>query len=144
MTITRTHFGDERAAAMDEIAILVLGVKTLRDSGEAFENLEDLNDDRTFDKAKPVLQFLENTATQLLAAICQGKTKRARQLAAIRKKGAIQLGKLMPAIEDLARLQITMFADKDAGGANIGTSVRDYVLNPLVSMRANWTAASNS
>lgn len=139
MNITREHFEGDWLGAMDEIAVLVLAVKTLRASGEAFEHTEDLGADRTYDTAKPVLEFLEGTAIDLLEAICKGKTKRSLLLAEIRTGGAVQLTELLPKVEALARQEIATFEGKDTGGASVGTNVRDLALQPMRTLLDAWS-----
>ncbi|MYM92416.1 hypothetical protein [Duganella vulcania] len=139
MNITREHFDGDRLSAMDEIAILVLAIQALRASGEAFEHTEDLEKERTFDTAAPVLKFLEATASSLLKAICQGKTKRALLLAKTRSQSAVTLMALLPSVEALAKQEIAIYKDKDTGGKHVGTSVRDLVLEPLKAMLSVWT-----
>jgi hypothetical protein len=139
MEITRKTFDEQRLVLMDEIAVLVLATQTLRASGEAFENTEDIRADRTYDTAKPLFQFLERTALNLLQATLAGKTRRARMAASIHKKSGKKLTELMPNIEKLAKQEIAIYEDGDKDRAPSGTNIRDLVLGPLRQLESAWS-----
>lgn len=141
MDITRKNFDEQRLVLMDEIAVLVLATQTLRAAGEAFENTEDIREDRTYDTAKQVLQFLENTAVDLLRATFASKTKRAQLAASTHEKGGETLSELMPKIEKLAKQEIAIYEDGRRDRSPLGTSIRDLVLRPLKQLLSAWSPA---
>jgi hypothetical protein len=91
--------------------------------------------------AKPVLQFLESTAVELLRATLAGKTKRAEMAALTHEHGGQKLPELMPNIEQLAKQEIAIYENGRLDRMALGTSIRDLVLGPLKQLASSWSSA---
>lgn len=140
MNITREHFFNERLALMDEIAVLLLAVQTIRASGKAFENTDQIDAPRTKDAAMPVVECLERSARQLLDAALKGGAALTRRALEARTASGAEIRSLLPVIEQLARLEMAIYTDENEASAQSakGTTIREYVLIPVKELSSAW------